>query len=117
MIRSRKKKQKMQKPKLKPEVKHHSLDELSKGDECPECETGKRYKYEPATLLRSTGQSPFVPVQQVMERRRCNACGAYFTATAAEAVLGDGMSHQKYGYSARSLMGISKYYAGSPFYR
>ncbi len=31
--------------------------------------------------------------------------------------LADGSSNQKYGYSARSLMGISKYYAGSPFYR
>lgn len=115
--KSRQKKPKTQKSKLKPEVKHHLLDELSKGDQCPECETGKLYKYEPATLLRIAGQSPFVPVQHVMERLRCNTCGVYFTASAADEVLADGVSHQKYGYSARSLMGISKYYAGSPFYR
>ena len=113
----RKKKPKTPKQKLKPEVKHHSLDELSKGDECPECETGKLYKYEPATLLRITGQSPFVPEQHVMERLRCNTCGAYFTAPTPDEVLVDGEANQKYGYSARSLMGISKYYAGSPFYR
>jgi hypothetical protein len=52
-----------------------------------------------------------------MERLRCNTCGAYFTATAADEVLADGSSNQKYGYSARSLMGLYKYYAGSPFYR
>ncbi|VAW64641.1 hypothetical protein MNBD_GAMMA10-529 [hydrothermal vent metagenome] len=115
--KSRKNKPKTPKTKLKPEVKHHSLDGLSKGDECPECETGKLYKYDPATLLRITGQSPFVPEQHVMERLRCNTCGVYFTAAVPEAVLADGERQQKYGYSARSLMGISKYYAGSPFYR
>jgi len=115
--KSRKKKPKTKKTKLKPEVKHHSLDELSKGDECPECQTGKLYKYEPATLLRIAGQSPFIPEQHVMERLRCNTCGVYFTADMPENILADGQTNQKYGYSARSLMGISKYYAGSPFYR
>jgi len=115
--KSRQKKPKTQKTKLKPEVKYHSLDELSKGSQCPECEVGKLYKYEPATLLRIAGQSPFVPTQHVMERLRCNTCGAYFTAPTPEDILADGMSNQKYGYSARSLMGIYKYYAGSPFYR
>ncbi len=43
------KKSKAKKPRLKPEVKHHSLDELSKGEQCPECEMSKLYKYEPAT--------------------------------------------------------------------
>ena len=103
--------------KVKPEVRHHSLETLNKGDNCPECAMGKLYKYEPATLLRISGQSPFTPVQHVMERLRCNTCGAYFTAPQPEDVLADGEASQKYGYSARSLMGISKYYAGSPFYR
>lgn len=104
-------------PKVKPEVIHHRMDELKKGDNCPECPTGKLYKYEPATLLRITGNSPFKPEQHVMERLRCNTCGAYFTAPQPPEVLADGASNQKYGYSARSLIGISKYYAGSPYYR
>jgi hypothetical protein len=33
---------------------------------------------------------PFVPEQHVMERLRCNTCGAYFTAQMPEEVLADG---------------------------
>jgi len=103
--------------KVKPEVIHHQHNTLSKGERCPECETGKLYKYEPATLLRITGQTPFVPEQHVMERLRCNTCGAYFTANLSKEVLDDGGEQQKYGYSARSLMGIAKFAMGSPYYR
>lgn len=102
---------------VKPDVVHHKHTLLTKGDKCPECTTGKLYKFEPATFLRITGQSPFKPVQHVMERLRCNACGAYFSAEVSDEVKADGESHQKYGYSARALMAISKYFAGSPFYR
>ncbi len=104
-------------PKLKPVIKQHQLDGLSKGDPCPECKPGKLYKYEPACMLRITGQSPFVPEQHVMERLRCNACGQYFTADLPQEVLADGEPGQKYGYSARSLMAIQKFYAGTPYYR
>jgi hypothetical protein len=64
-----------------------------------------------------TGQSPFKPEQYVMERLRCNACGAYFTEPLPIDVLTDGTYGQKYSYSARSLMAIYKYFAGLPFYR
>ena len=104
-------------PQVKPEVAQHSLDELSKGDICPECQSGKLYKFEPATFLRITGHSPYTPVQHVMERLRCNACGAYFTAEVPEDVAKDGEPGHKYGYSARALMALGKYYAGTPFYR
>ena len=53
---------------VKPKVCQHRLDDLSMGELCPECQQGKLYQYEPATLLRITGQSPFVPEQHVMER-------------------------------------------------
>ncbi|MCW8336809.1 hypothetical protein MD483_23720, partial [Vibrio sp. DBSS07] len=43
-------------PLVKPKVTHHSLDNLKKGETCPECQQGKLYKYDPATLLRITGQ-------------------------------------------------------------
>jgi transposase len=102
---------------VKPKVVHHSLDDLQKGDSCPECLIGKVYKSDPGNFLRITGQSPFTPEQHVMEKLRCNTCGAYFTAPLPEDVLKDGTGTQKYGYSARSLMAIYKYFAGLPFYR
>lgn len=102
---------------VKPAVIIHAQQDLSKGDTCPECLTGKLYKTEPGSLLRITGHSPFTPEQHVMERFRCNSCGAYFTATLPDNVLSDGSPSQKYGYSARSLMAIYKYFAGLPFYR
>jgi transposase len=102
---------------VKPKVTVHPLTELSKGDNCPECLTGKVYKTEPGSFLRITGQSPFTPEQHVMERVRCNTCGAYFTAPLPNDVLKDGSGAQKYGYTARALMAIYKYFAGLPFYR
>ncbi len=113
-------KSKNSKPKtdaVKPKVTQHSLDDLKKGDTCPDCQQGKLYKYDPATLLRITGQSPFVPEQHVMERLRCNACGQYFTADLPTEVLDDGEPGQKYGYSARTLMVLYKFFAGTPYYR
>ena len=53
----------------------------------------------------------------MLERLRCNACGQYFTAEVNDEVKADGDSHQKYAYSARSLIALSKYYLGTPFYR
>ena len=103
--------------KVKPTVVHHPLTTLARGELCPECNIGKLTKYEPASFLRIVGQSPFIPDQHVMERLRCSACGAYFTAPLADEVQADGQAQQKYGYSARSLMAICKYYAGTPFYR
>jgi hypothetical protein len=102
---------------VKPTVIVHPIADVNKGDTCGECLTGKVYKTEPGSLLRITGQSPFKPEQHVMERLRCNTCGAYFTASLPADVLADGTVNQKYGYSARSLMAIYKYFAGLPFYR
>lgn len=102
---------------VKPTVVVHPLVGVSKGDICAECLTGKVYKTDPGSFLRITGHSPFTPEQHVMERFRCNTCGAYTTAPVPDAVINDGNSHQKYGYSARSLMAIYKYFAGLPFYR
>lgn len=108
------------KPKSKPitpSVTNHKLEGLSKGDLCSECNNGKLGKYEPARLLRIKGCSPFVPELHLSERLRCNACGAFFTAQLSKKVLDDGDSNQKYGYSARSLIVINKYWVASPFFR
>jgi len=102
---------------VKPDVRHHPLEDHTKGDPCPECPKGKLNRYDPARLLRITGQSPFVPVEHLSERLRCSACGIYLTATLPDEVKVDGHADQKYGYSARTLMALNKYFAGSPFYR
>jgi hypothetical protein len=102
---------------VKPQVVIHPVDNVAKGDVCGECLVGKVYKTEPGNFLRISGQSPFVPEQHVMSRFRCNACGVYTTAPLPENVVADGDAGQKYGYSARALMAIYKYFAGLPFYR
>ncbi|MBK8972589.1 MAG: hypothetical protein IPM37_15110 [Hahellaceae bacterium] len=48
-----------------------------KGDDCPACGIGKVYKYEPARLLRITGNAPLTPELHLSERLRCNACGPF----------------------------------------
>ncbi len=104
-------------PKIKPTVHHHKISELSKGDNCPECTTGRVYKYTPASLLRITAHSPYSAEKHVVEQLRCNGCGEVFSATLPEHVKADGRVDQQYGYSARAMMAINKYFAGSPFYR
>ena len=115
--RKKKKKKTNEKPVVKPVNVHHELEGLNKGDRCPECHIGTLYKYEPAQLLRITGHTPFTPERHLSERLRCNACGQFFTAPLPDEVMADGDSNQKYGYSARSLMALNKYFAGAPFYR
>mgnify|MGYP000993826807 FL=1 len=102
---------------VKAEVVHHKLEGFSKGDSCPECPTGKLYKFEPASLIRVTSESPFQTKNHISERLRCNFCEKFFTANLPKEVLDDGNPNQKYGYSARSLMSIYKYFSGMPFFR
>lgn len=104
-------------PAVKPRIERHPHEALAKGDPCPQCNIGKLYKYDPASLLRIEGHSPFTPVLHLCERLRCNGCGAFYTAPLPESVTADGTAEQKYGYSARSLMALNKYFGGTPFYR
>jgi len=112
------------KPSPKPPAKavvhercQHGLVGLTKGQRCPECGRGTLYQYTPAVVLRISGQTPLKSTQHLLERLRCNTCGAYFTAELPERVQQDGPADQQYGYSARALMAIQKYFAGAPFYR
>jgi len=104
-------------PAAKPSVHHHPMNGLCKGDHCPGCHAGKVYKYTPAQLLRITGHSPYSAARHVSERLRCNGCQQIFTAELPAEVLADGHADQQYGYSARSLMGIRKFFAGDPYFR
>jgi transposase len=78
---------------------------------------GKVYKYNPSTLLRITGHSPYSAEQHVSEQLRCNGCGEIFSAELPAHVKADGRGDQQYGYSARAMMSIQRYFGGSPLYR
>lgn len=56
------------------------------------------------------------PVQHITEQLRCNGCQELHTAPLPDEVLADGHANQQYGYSARSLMAIHKFYSGLPYY-
>ncbi len=118
--RRRKRPKKKTRKKVNPVVHQqctHSLEGLEKGQRCPECQRGKLYKYDPVSLLHISGQTPLLCTEHLLERLRCNTCGAYFTAPVPEIVTQDGPLAQPYGYSARALMAIQKYFGGLPFYR
>ena len=93
------------------------IESYSKGDSCPECSGGKLYKYQPSEFVRISGSSPMKAEVFVRSRLRCNLCGKVFTADLPDEVAADGEGSQRYGYSARSLMAILKYFTGLPFYR
>jgi transposase len=95
----------------------HALVGLTKGQRCPECGRGTLYKYPPGGGDTDQRPTPPTSTQHFLERLRCNTCGAYFTAELPEAAQQDGPAEQTYGYSARALMAIQKYFAGAPFYR
>ncbi|MCB1827925.1 MAG: IS66 family transposase, partial [Coxiellaceae bacterium] len=104
------------KPKSKPQLVHHKIEGHGKGDACPECARGKLYKFEPGKLLRITGHARYEAIHHVIEQLRCNACQIVYKAKLPESVLADGDASQRYGYSARSLMVIDKFYTGTPYY-
>lgn len=104
-------------PPAKPSIEKHPLIDYTRGQSCPECLIGKLYKVDPATFVRITGQAPLVATRHVLERMRCNACGAYFTAELSQEHRDDGAVNQYFGFSARAMIVISKYLTGVPFFR
>jgi transposase len=113
----RKKKKRAASKELAPTVCHHGIEGLEKGQVCPECERGRLYKHEPASFIRIVGQPPLSCEKHIMEQLRCNLCGELFTAALPDDVTRDGVRTQKYGYSARAIMAIGKFYMGNPYYR
>ena len=106
------------KPKpAKPEVHHHLMTDLARGDACPGCHAGSLHKYAPSEFTRIRGHSPFSAERHVSEQLRCSGCGEIHRAPLPSDVLADGAAGQKYGHSARSAMSIAKYFGGEPFFR
>lgn len=93
----------------------HEITEYKKGDICPGCNKGKLYKHVYGELLRITGHSPYEATKHVTEQLRCNGCLEVFKAPLPDEVLADGDVNQKYGYSARAVMAINKFYSGTPY--
>jgi transposase len=86
---------------------------LHSGDQCPECRQGKVYRQkEPATLVRFVGHAPLEATVFEMERLRCNACGAVFTAEEPETAGAD-----RYDETAVAMVALLKYGTGVPFKR
>jgi len=100
-----------------PEVHHHPIQGLAKGDSCPDCGCGRVYKHTPSEFTRVRGNARYTAERHVCERLRCNACQSVQTACLPAEVLDDGAAGQAYGFSARALMGIAKYFGGDPFFR
>lgn len=99
-----------------PKVVHHNMQHHQRGEVCQECQRGKLYKYDPAQLIRITGHARYEATKHVVEQLRCNGCQVIIKAPLPESVLADGGPNQKYGYSARALMVIDKFYTGTPYY-
>jgi hypothetical protein len=114
-----KKARKERKPrkKIEPsEVIHHKLEDLSKGDPCPECPNGRLVKQEPKVVLRVSGTQPYEAIKHVIERLKCNLCDYVASAKLPVEVIADGGEDQQYGFSARSMMAILKHFSGVPYF-
>ncbi|NRA68674.1 MAG: transposase [Pseudobacteriovorax sp.] len=68
-------------------------------------------------FVRISCNPPMKAEVYVKSRLRCNLCGKVYTADLPPEVKSDGNGSQCYGYSARSLMALLKYFSGFPFYR
>ena len=104
-------------PKQPDSIHKHALENLSCGDQCPDCLSGKLYKYTPATLLRIVGNKPLSSERHLCEQLRCSTCGVIFTAPLPAHVRADGYPGQKYAFSARAQLAIMRFFAGLPFNR
>jgi len=115
-IQKKNKNKKNKSPSKPPKLIHHAITEHQRGQICLACKIGKLYKFEPRTLLRVTGHARFEAEKHIVEQLRCNACQEVYKAQLPEAVLEDGDANQLYGYSARTLMVIDKFFSGLPYY-
>jgi len=87
-------------------------DELAAGQRCPVCGQGSLYELPPGVEIRIDGHALLSAVRYELQKLRCSACGAIFTAP-----LPDGVGKMKYSPRARAALVVSRYYLGLPFYR
>jgi transposase len=85
---------------------------LAVGERCPVCGQGRLYAVPPGVELRIDGNALLSAIRYEVEKLRCSACGAVFTAT-----LPVDAGTEKYSPRARAVLVLGRYYLGLPFYR
>src|SRR5215831_7306404 len=89
---------------------HH--EELAVGQRCPVCGQGTLYALPPGVEIRIDGQALLSAMPYALDKLRCSACGAIFTAG-----LPAGVGEETYSARARAVLAVSRYYLGVPGYR
>lgn len=87
-------------------------EELAVGQRCPVCGQGTLYELPPGVEMRIDGNALLSALRYELQRLRCSACGEIFTAPLPEEA-----GEEKYSARARSVLALSRYYLGLPFYR
>jgi hypothetical protein len=85
---------------------------LAAGERCPLCDQGNLYLLPAGVEIRVDGNALLSAIRYELEKLRCSACGAVFSAK-----LPDGVGAHKYSPRARSALALGRYYLGLPFYR
>jgi hypothetical protein len=86
--------------------------ELAAGQRCPVCGQGTLYDLPPGVEIRIDGHALLSAICYELQKLRCSACGAIFTAP-----LPGGAAQTKYSPRARAVLVVGRYYLGLPFYR
>lgn len=100
-----------------PGAEHRSVKhvDLKAGQNCPLlCPKGRLYPVKPGLTLCFSGNAPVSAIIFELEKLRCSACGAVFTAKIDDGTI-SGSRH--YDVSANAAIPIYKYGSGMPFYR
>jgi hypothetical protein len=87
-------------------------EELAVGQRCPVCGQGTLYGLPAGVEVRIDGHALLSAMRYEVEKLRCSACGAIFTAG-----LPGGVGEEKYSAHARAVLVVSRYYLGVPGYR
>jgi hypothetical protein len=79
-------------------------EELAVGQRCPVCGQGTLYALPAGVEIRLDGNALLSAMHYELEKRRCSACGAIFTAG-----LPAGVGEEKYSAQARAVLAVSRY--------
>ena len=85
---------------------------LAAGQRCPACGRGTLYPLPAGVEIRIDGHALLSAIRYELEKLRCSACGAVFTAPLPAAAGTD-----KYSARARAVIALGRYYLGLSFYR
>jgi hypothetical protein len=87
-------------------------EELAVGQRCPVCGQGTLYALPAGVEVRIDGHALLSTIHYALEKLRCSACGAIFTAG-----LPAGAGAEKYSAQARAVLAVRRYSLGIPGYR